>query len=373
MLTSVSRTVVNFLRWWGRELNGIFVAPAPVGSARFPRRTVLSVENNSLRILDERKGRCEELETFEGVDFGADAAITAFGKIARKRRRSAAGLRFSNTDCFQRVVNFPSAAEHDIAKALQLDLERTTPFRASDVYAAHYIRDGGETSNHQVVANQVIIKRQTVDPILEAVSDGGIALSFVDCWNPNQDAPLPVDFLAAQDGRQSASGRGTNLLRGLVAASVCLAIVATALLFMRQHDALEKLTAATTTARSQANLVRQAIDRSETAASQLAVISKLRLDRTSTARILESLTLLIPDTAWVTDLRIDGETIEITGYAKSATSLIPLFDRSDLFAGATLTAPVMFDQHQDKERFSIRASIKSSDVLAGSNPNKKIR
>lgn len=373
MLTSVSRTVVNFLRWWGRELNGIFVAAAPVGSARFSRRTVLSVEKNGLRILHEHKGRCEELETFDGRDFGADAAITAFAKVARNRRRSAAGIRFSHTDCFQRVVKFPGAAEHDIAKALQLDLERTTPFRPSDVYTAHYICDDNEASDHQVAANQVIIKRHTVDPILDVASESGVALTFVDCWNPNQDAPLPIDFLTAQDGRPSSSARGTNLLKGLIAACVFLAMAATALMFMRQHDALEKLTAATTTARNQANLVRQAIDRSETAASQLAVISKLRNDRTSTARILESLTSLIPDTAWLTDLRIDGETIEITGYARSATSLIQLFDRSELFAGATLSAPVMFDQRQDKERFSMRVSIKSSDVLAGSNPNKNIR
>jgi general secretion pathway protein L len=75
---------------------------------------------------------------------------------------------------------------------------------------------------------------------------------------------------------------------------------------------------------------------------------------------LEELTRLLPDGAWVTDLKMDANTVEIAGLASSSTSLIPLLERSTAFTDATSTASLTFDPREEKERYAIRARIRSS-------------
>ena len=49
--------------------------------------------------------------------------------------------------------------------------------------------------------------------------------------------------------------------------------------------------------------------------------------------------------------------IFLTGFAKSAASLVPLLEKSPLFSEASLTSPVIFDNQEDKERFSVRIRL----------------
>jgi general secretion pathway protein L len=86
------------------------------------------------------------------------------------------------------------------------------------------------------------------------------------------------------------------------------------------------------------------------------------------ARILEELTAVMPDSAWVSDLRIDGDVIEFTGFAASAAAIVPLLDASPLLTEADLTSPVVLDAEQNKERFSLRLRLETTGDEPGSAP-----
>ena len=86
----------------------------------------------------------------------------------------------------------------------------------------------------------------------------------------------------------------------------------------------------------------------------------MRSDTVSKLSVIEELTLLLPDSAWVTDLKIDGATVDISGFAKAAATLVPLLERSTMFVNATPTAPLTFDPREDKDRFSIRVQIRKA-------------
>ncbi len=86
-------------------------------------------------------------------------------------------------------------------------------------------------------------------------------------------------------------------------------------------------------------------------------MGRLLQARVPLARIMEELTAVLPDSAWVSDLRIDGDVVEFTGFAKSAASLVAPLENSPLFMQASLTSPVVLDSTEDKERFSIRLRL----------------
>lgn len=72
---------------------------------------------------------------------------------------------------------------------------------------------------------------------------------------------------------------------------------------------------------------------------------------------LRELSEILPDTAWINELSVHGDTIDLSGFADSATALVPLLDQSPLFQDATLASGITRTQ-QGKELFHIRAKFK---------------
>jgi general secretion pathway protein L len=88
----------------------------------------------------------------------------------------------------------------------------------------------------------------------------------------------------------------------------------------------------------------------------------MKLAQVPAVEVLELLSRVLPDSVWLTDLRIAGDTLDITGLAKSGAALPSLFVGSALFSDAALTAPLTLDPREDRERFSLRVRIKPSAV-----------
>jgi general secretion pathway protein L len=205
----------------------------------------------------------------------------------------------------------------------------------------------------------LIVKRRTLDLLLSEVRALGLEPAFADCWDETGRAGLPVDFLAALRPQAAAAPR-LSASRLTVLAAV-LGVSALAIWAMRHEAALAALTARSEAARAEAAATRLAVEASETASARIEALSRRLSNRLPAARIIEELTAIIPDSAWVSDLRIDGEVVEFTGYAKSAAALIPLLEAAPLFQEASLTSPIVLDSAEDKERFSVRLRL----ALAG--------
>ncbi|MDD5544817.1 MAG: PilN domain-containing protein [Acidobacteriia bacterium] len=77
------------------------------------------------------------------------------------------------------------------------------------------------------------------------------------------------------------------------------------------------------------------------------------------ARNLEALreiSEVLPDTSWLNEFTLRGDTVEISGIADSASALVQSLGQSQLFREVTLTSGIMRNQ-QGKEMFRIRAKM----------------
>jgi general secretion pathway protein L len=95
----------------------------------------------------------------------------------------------------------------------------------------------------------------------------------------------------------------------------------------------------------------------------MAELIQIRSGEVSKVLVLEELTRLLPDTTWIWNLKYNGKEMELSGFADSASDLIPLLDRSPLFEKVEFLAPVTKemqmrgDGSKEKERFKIKAKI----------------
>ncbi len=97
---------------------------------------------------------------------------------------------------------------------------------------------------------------------------------------------------------------------------------------------------------------------------EMAELDQIRSGEISKVVLLDELTRLLPDTTWVWNLKYNGKEIELSGFADSASDLIPLLDRSPIFEKVEFMAPVTKemqmrggDGNKEKERFKIKARI----------------
>ena len=352
MENRLSTAIRGFLRWWGAELRELLPDRGLLSRNAHMRRLVLSVEGGLLRLLLEKSGPSEPLAE------AGEADLAQLAQIA-KGRPEPVGLRFGPQDCYVRGLELPARAEADFGRILDLDMERTTPFRAADVLTAYCVAPGIVAPNGKRAVRHVIIKRRTIDPLVEKMRDFGVEPAFADCWAQDRRSGLPINLLAG--ARPGNPQGGLGLMPALAGLFVVLAVGTIAIPIVRYQTALDALKVETATAQRKAATVRQAVDASRTASAQIAAMGRLLKARIPLARIMEELTTVMPDSAWVSDLRIDGDVVEFNGFAKSAASLVAPLENSPRFMQASLTSPVVLDNSEDKERFSIRLRLSHGD------------
>ena len=85
-------------------------------------------------------------------------------------------------------------------------------------------------------------------------------------------------------------------------------------------------------------------------------LQNLMMRRVSKLEVLKELSVLIPEDAWLDKTLITNETIEINGYAESASFLIGILEDSPLFENVIFPSTITKRGGQ-KERFRIKADI----------------
>lgn len=345
----------GFLRWWIAELKGLMPAALHSPLRRSQRRLVLSVEGAHFRAVAERGSQIETLAP-DGKEQDLAAALQSLAEAARAQPGIPLGIRLTREDCFSRLVQLPAAAERDFGSILDLDLERSTPFRREDVLTAHYVDPAAAAEPGKRAVRHVVVKRARLEPLARQVAELGIAPSFIDCWSKTRERALPLDFLSERS--RPATGAAPWLAPALATAATVLAMSALAIFIVRQQSTLAELDAQIAQTRQVAETVRQALESAQSAAARIETLERLSHDRISALRVLDELSAILPDNAWVYDLRLDAGAIEMTGFARSAAALIPLFEHSPTFTGAALTAPVVFDGPEDRERFTLRVQLR---------------
>jgi len=92
-------------------------------------------------------------------------------------------------------------------------------------------------------------------------------------------------------------------------------------------------------------------------------LDQIKSGEISKIKMLEELTRILPETVWIWNLKYNGKEVEVSGFADSASDLIPLLDRSPLFERVEFLAPVTKEmqmrgaENKEKERFRIKMRL----------------
>ena len=88
-----------------------------------------------------------------------------------------------------------------------------------------------------------------------------------------------------------------------------------------------------------------------------ALLAKRKQTSPSSVMVLEAVSSALPDTTYVTELRVEGDKMQVVGLTQNAPSLIRLLEQSPQFSRATFFAPTTRGQGDSGERFHIEAHV----------------
>jgi Tfp pilus assembly protein PilN len=134
-------------------------------------------------------------------------------------------------------------------------------------------------------------------------------------------------------------------------------------LYHRYRNELEALRAEVKKKKPEVEVVEKVQRQREELAAEISEFERISRGSIGEVEILKELTQVLPTTVWIWQYRFSGKEIEISGFADSASELIPLLDKSPLFEKVEFLAPVTKERERrigaekERERFKIKMRL----------------
>jgi general secretion pathway protein L len=251
-----------------------------------------------------------------------------------------------------RAIDFPRQATDFLDGMIRAQIDRLTPWSANEVVFG--ITQPVPAGNGRIAMTLAATSKQAIEPLLQLASELGAASVAGLVEVPEADgtsAPIKVFDRPLLNTACTAIDvprllRMVLLGAGLAAAaSLAMSAYAGSQFDDEQQQLQQQI------AQRRAAL---RINRSRSVEMQLV---KRKQTTRSSVMVLEAISRALPDTTYVTELRVEGERMQVVGLTRDAPSLIQLLEQSPQFSRATFFAPTTRDQNDTRERFHIEAHI----------------
>jgi len=232
-----------------------------------------------------------------------------------------------------RCIDVPAGAADFLAGIIRSQLERLMPWNHAEMaYGWSAPTPAAEGRLNVTVAGT---SHDRIDPLLRAVADAGARSTRLFVLPPEPGA-RPIPLLADTGASSVIKERVRRALLWTFAASAASCLLMAGLwvaVGLPLRDEQAHLLQEIKQHRAATGGLGRLDARSETAAFA-------RRDGAPYAvLVLEELAKLLPDQTYIKDLRIDGDTLHISGQSDDAVSLIGFLEKSNHFSKATFFAP----------------------------------
>jgi general secretion pathway protein L len=273
--------------------------------------------------------------------------------LFKMRRKPLLRLRLAPGLFLRRQITLPTAASKQISHILLLDLERATPFTSEDVFHGWTCRNSDDGA--QVLVDHIIVRRDLLTPWLDFLFSNRILFSSEVAIQA--DEPLSVELLRDVIAQHPPFRRLRRIRLAAFCTLLAAAVFSLTVAHLRQSVALNQLTNELDSMKGKATEIRTRLSQLENMAQQAAMLRDRRRDLPSAIMLWEELTDLLPDSAWLSELRVQKGEVSISGSAQSSAAILELMEASSTFEKAAFVNSTTQPSHDGLERFTIRAAL----------------
>lgn len=281
----------------------------------------------------------------EAVCLGPGLAPAPPGAVPR-----AVAVVLPESDALVRELALPRLTDGELRDALALEVAAINPFPPDQAVWGWR----AEPEDDRLRVRLALAARREVDAHLEREVDR-IAGAAVEVW---AEGGTPVVLQGFAEHRRAARivARRRQILAALVAALVLLFVLAAtpvlqagqrAVEAQARYEALKDDTADVTAARSEL----------ATANDRVRALRALVAERLDAAWLIETLSRILPDDAFLTRLEVRGRQVRITGQAANASQLMDALSAAGPFRDVRAPSPISRPVGADRESFVIELVV----------------
>lgn len=285
----------------------------------------------------------------EGGILVSEAPGVAWARLGGTKPAGPLRLQLDPADAIVRTITLPAAARPHLDRALSLQAELETPFRAEDcrIGARILSTSGGQMKLELAVAPKLIVTDR-----IETLARAGLVPVAVEVAGAAGPIELAVDLPAPP---RDWLALGLLLLcAGLAAAALWLPWQRLDARLALEAERADRL-------RPAASAALDAMDELDRLEADLATL-KAMADRPLAVRAIDAISMALPDGAWLKELRIEDGTARLVGFAPDAAALPAVLERSPVLSGVRFAAPVTLAPGGEVERFDISATLERAEA-----------
>lgn len=342
----------GFLRWWGAALASWLPARVRELFGLAGRRLLLQAGVDTITLGLHESGHTDVLAEVPLAPLQQRAGDPLAALLSPRAAEVPRWLLLPARAGLRRRLTLPEAAIDRLRDVLAFEIDRQTPFAASDVRYDHRLL--GRRDDGQLDVELVVVPRATVDGHLAALGALQATLAGIDL--DGDDGPLGVNLI--DDARRRRRTDPQRRYRWLLLA---VAVACTALGLWQMHDnraaaadALEARIAAEAVRAREASAQRQQLtDLRE----GMAFLQAQRAARPTTVAVLDELARRLPDTTSLEKVAIEGDRILLIGLSTEASALVGYLEGAPMWRSPALAGALQNDPRTRSDRFTLTAEL----------------
>jgi general secretion pathway protein L len=276
----------------------------------------------------------------------------ALARLPRAMRTTSV-LRVSADLLLEREITLPLAAEHDLKRVVAYELDRLTPFRADEVFWS-CLAGKRDPARNRVHVRVTVVPYVRVEALLTALLQAGLAPGRIAAGGAAEPRIIPLT-----DDRPVHRWFGPRADAYALGGCGVLAVAAIALPFILQSVASARLDARIETIKPQVTEAEKLRKKITNGATTADAIAAARSQLGTPLQSIALLTDLLPDDTYLTALNMHQRKLTISGRSAAAAKLIGAMAANPQIHNPAFTAPVIRDETNGGEMFSIRAELGS--------------
>ncbi len=250
-----------------------------------------------------------------------------------------------------RPLHLPRRAADFLEGIVRAQIDRLTPWSAAE--AAFGCLPSSGASGERMLVTVAATARNLLSPYVNAIASLGVDAVIISTPAPDA-APATIKVL---EQKVAAAREASRMRRGLTILIVALALVCGASIVF-YSIAQSDLEARREGVDRRITQLRAALHKGDDAQNAMALaLERRKRDTPSPVIVYEELSRILPDDAYLTEMRIQGDKLQIVGLARDAPLLIHLLEQSPQFTKATFFAPTTRLPSESGQHFFIEAHI----------------
>jgi len=330
--------------WWARQMRSLLpqrLLPDVTQLAAL----VVTIGSRHMVLSLRRRGR----ETPLGeVGVNDDSLAGMVGGLRRPPRcvivRAQPGV------LLERPVELPLAAERDLDRVIRYEMDRLTPFAATDVISQTVVTKR-DVAQRRLFVRLSLVPRRALQPCFDLLSRSGLQPTWVEACAAD-GTPRQIALAASRASR--TANRVLVMAAGVVAALALAVIVTPFITLALARAETDQAIAALRPKVARMEALRQGM---ATAAAGADAWMAERLRVGDAVQVVAAVTDVVPDDSWLTNFSLRQGKIEISGQSRAAARLIVALGADPSFRNPAFAAPVTSTPDNHADVFVIRAEL----------------